>query len=515
MVVCALFGALFGARTAAAQPLRPPDIVLVMVDDLDTASFAKALAPGCTTDGQPCMPRLRHLLAEGATFFTESFASMPLCCPSRSTYLTGQYPHNHGVLRNSGPAGGFLRFYQENAGSSLPVWLAPRYRSVHIGKYLNGYAYGQFKPEGWDEWHGLVDPSTYCMYGFTISHDGQPQTYQGFYQTDVLADLAQRFVREHAGSGDMRPFLLSIAPLAPHLESSCNPDGVRPAPRHAGTVALPLPQQGCSFNEPDMSDKPAWMQALPPQDPEYLQRLYRQRIASLRAVDDLIGTVLRALEQTGRLSNTAFIFTSDNGYLLGQHRWKTKVLAYEESIRVPLVVRVPGHPGPPVVDSIVLNNDLAPTIAALAGVLPDPGHIVDGRSLIPLLDGTATGWRTRFLVDYPPVTAAVEGPATPDWDLAGEAAPFEIPPFVAVRTGATGDLLAHLTYVETMDASGAVTDTELYDRQAGVDGFADPLQCASLHASPAPLRVWQRQQLDAQLQALKTCGQGSCQWLER
>lgn len=509
--------ALFGAGPAAAQPAAPPDIMVVMVDDLDVPSFRAALAPGCTTEGGPCMPRLRQLLLGGATLFTESFASQPLCCPSRSTYLTGQYPHNHGVLRNSGPAGGFLRFYQENPSSSLPVWLSPRYRTAHIGKYLNGYAYPHARPEGWDEWHGLVDPSTYCMYDYTISHNGRPRFYPAApqnYQTDVLARLAVRFIRGHDQSGDPRPFLLSVAPLAPHLESLCYGGGVRPAPRHVGSVVLPLPTEGCSFNEADMNDKPEWMRALPLQDPQELQRLYRQRLASLRAVDDLIGAVLAALQETGRLGNTAFLFTSDNGYLLGQHRWKTKVLVYEESIRMPLVARVPGVAGPPVVSEIVLNNDLAPTILALAGASPDPGHVMDGRSLIPLLDGTATRWRTRFLVDFPPPSSG-DGDAAPDWDLAGEVqiAPA-IPPYVAVRTGATGDLLAHLVYSETMDASATVTDVEFYDLQAGPDGFADPLQCTSLHEAGGPLRVWQRQQLKQRLDALKTCGQGTCQLLE-
>ena len=516
-MVCALLSAAVStAGSAGAQPASPPDIVVVMVDDLDVGSFEKAVSPGCATSGAPCMPRLRQLLQQGATLFTESFASQPLCCPSRSTYLTGQYPHNNGVLRNNGPAGGFVRFYQENSYSSLPVWLSPRYRTAHVGKYLNGYVFGGLKPQGWEEWHGLVDPSTYCMYGFTISHNGQPRTYPTWlYQTDVLAEVSQRFIRDHAASGDTRPFLLSIAPLAPHLESQCNPNGVRPAPRHAGTVALPLPQQGCSFNEQDMQDKPGWMHDLPFQDPEALQRLYRQRIASLRAVDDLIGTVITALQQTGRLANTAFFFTSDNGYLLGQHRWKTKVLVYEESIRVPLVVRVPGHPGPAIVREIVLNNDLAPTITALAGVSPDPGHVMDGRSLIPLLDGTAATWRKRFLVDFPP-PATTEGGDTPDFDLAAEVGPgFAIPPYVGIRTGATGDLLAHLTYNETMDAAGVVTDTELYDLETGVDGFADPLQCTSLHGSSAPLRIWQREQLQGQLKELRTCGQGTCQLLEQ
>src|SRR5262245_8668017 len=384
-------GASFLAAAARAQT-APPDIVVIMADDLDVKGFETALADGCTTDGRPCLPNIKRYLVSAGTTFTESFASMPLCCPSRSTYLTGQYPHNHTVLRNTGPAGGFAQFYEQNSGSSLPLWMSARYRTAHIGKYLNGYVSGQVKPEGWEEWHGLVDPSTYCMYGFTISHNGVPQTYEATpenYQTDVLAGLADTFIRQHGESGDPRPFFLSIAPLAPHLESQCNPSGVRPAPRHAGTVTLPLPgQSSCSFNEPEIGDKPAWMHELPQLDAAALRQLYDQRLAALRAVDDLVGTVVTALRQTGRLENTAILFTSDNGYLLGQHRWKSKVLVYEESIRVPFVLRQPHRAGPASVSALVLNNDLAPTILALAGLGPDPGHVMDGRSLLPLLDGT-------------------------------------------------------------------------------------------------------------------------------
>jgi N-acetylglucosamine-6-sulfatase len=505
---------LLDAPVAGAQPATP-DIVVIMADDLDVGSFETALQDGCTTDGRPCLPNLARYLVTAGTTFTESFASQPLCCPSRSTFLTGQYPHNHLVLRNGGPAGGFTQFYRQNAASSLPVWLAPRYRTAHVGKYLNGYVFPQLAPEGWEEWHGLVDPGTYCMYGFTISHNGRPQTYPATpenYQTDVLAHLADTFIREHDASGDPRPFFLSIAPLAPHLESQCNPSGVRPAPRHAGTVNLPLPSAGCSFNEPNMGDKPEWMRALPPLDAGSLRVLYNQRLASLRAVDDLVGTVITALRETGRLETTALLFTSDNGYLLGQHRWQSKVLVYEESIRVPLVVRLPGRASRATAEEIVLNNDLAPTILALAGASPDPGHILDGRSLLPLLDGSAPRWRRRFLVDFPPPPPGAEE-TSPNWDLMGEAG-GSIPAYLAVRTGASGDLLAHTVYSETLDAAGAVTDRELYDLAVGADGFADPLQCSSLHAATGPLRVFQRQQLGQQLAALKSCGQGTCQVLE-
>jgi hypothetical protein len=217
---------------------------------------------------------------------------------------------------------------------------------------------------------------------------------------------------------------------------------------------------------------------------------------------------VNALQRVGKLENTVLLFTSDNGYLLGQHRWWGKVLVYEESIRVPLVIRVPGLPGPRSITQLALNNDLAPTITALAGV--SATRVMDGRSLLPLLDGSATTWRKRFLVEVPLTTMD----PTNDLDQAGEEADMRVSAFLAVRTGlAEQPELANLLYSETMNEAG-VTDREFYD----LHSTQDPYQIESLHNDPAPARVWQQQQLKQALDALKSCGQGSgqrtCQSLE-
>jgi N-acetylglucosamine-6-sulfatase len=484
-----------GLRAAAQLPRTdsPLNIVVIMADDLDVGSTETAVA-------NHFMPNLKQYLIDPGTTFSESFVTESLCCPSRSTYLTGQYAHNHGVLRNGGDVGGFEKL---DHTSTLAVWLsAGNYRTGHVGKYLNGYTFEHLVPPGWQEWHGLVDPTTYCMYDYTVSHNGSPQTYghsAADYQTDVLAGLAETFIL----NSDPRPFFLSITPLAPHRETYCNPGGVRPAPRHEGTVRLPLPRPP-SFNEPDMRDKPTWMQQLPLRDPMEVAKLYNQRIEALRAVDDLIGRVVNALQTVGKVEHTVLLFTSDNGYLLGQHRWESKFLVYEESIRVPLVIRLPGLPGPKSVTQLALNNDLTPTITALAGV--SATRAMDGRSLLPLLDGSATAWRKRFLVEYPLTTS---DPVN-DLDQAGEGAGEPVPAFLAVRTGlAERPELANLLYSETMNEAG-VTDREFYD----LHSTQDPYQIESLHNDPSPARVWQQQQLKQALDALKSCGQGTCQSLE-
>jgi arylsulfatase A-like enzyme len=464
---------------AAAQSVQP-NLIVIMTDDLDSGSLQTALDQGL-------MPNLKTYVADVGVTFANSFATFPLCCPSRATYLTGLYPHNTGVVWNSGPNGGFANF---DDSSTIATWLqAAGYRTGHVGKYLNGYNNAAYVPPGWDDWQGLTDPSTYCMYGYTVSDNGVAVVYgngPADYQTDVLRQRALDFINESEAE-DGSPFFLTVTPLAPHLESSCRPDTVRAAPRHEGTVNLPLPMP-VSFNEADMSDKPLWMRALPLVDVARTQQIYNDRLEALRAVDDLVGAVLQALSANGELARTSLAFTSDNGYLLGRHRWESKVLAYEESIRVPLLLRQPGGTAR-TITALVLNNDLAPTLAAAAGVAP--GLAVDGRSLLPLLDGTSTNWRKRFLVDHP---------------ATGES--FGVPPYLAVRTASsvTG---APLAYVETYnDAGTLVTARELYDLAL------DPFQVTSLHNDMSPLRVTQRLSLAQHLQNLKSCGNGTCQTYE-
>jgi N-acetylglucosamine-6-sulfatase len=493
-----LAGALGRTDRRARAAGSPPNIVVLLADDLDVVSFRAAVQAGF-------LPNITGLFASG-TEFRESFVSEALCTPSRATFFTGLYPHNHGIAGNSGPRGGFDNFTRDFGDDNLAVWMqAAGYRTAHVGKFINGYEDGTVVPRGWDEWQGLVDPTTYHMYDFDVSNNGHPVHYGHRlvrdYQTDVLAGLAEDFVRASRARGDARPLFLSLAPVPPHRERD-GFDGIRPAPRHYLTPRLPLPRPP-SFNEADMSDKPGWMQKLPPVDEAAMAKLYNQRIASMRAVDDMLGRIVDAITALGELDRTAFIFASDNGYLLGRHRWEAKILLYEEAIRVPMMMRVPGLAAPATVDEIVLNNDIAPTIAALAGAAP--GLTMDGRSLLPLLDGSAAVWRRRFEVTFPPQVAG------PDFDDPGAgAAPrfVPVPPFFAVRSGADRDL-SDLIYAETITLVGAVvTDRELYDLRPRVD----PFQLDSRHAHPSYFS--RRLRLKQHLDALRTCRDGTCQALE-
>ncbi len=447
---------------AAAPALKTrPNILVIMTDDQKVEDMR-------------VLSRTRALLAARGTSFANSFVAYPLCCPSRATFLTGQYAHNHGVLANGGPNGGYQRLDHSN---TLPVWLQQAgYYTAHVGKYLNNY--GVTSPEappGWTRWFGLIDPSTYMLYGYKVSDDGVAVSYgeaPADYQTDVLADEADSLLRSRAGSG--QPFFVTVAPVAPHLERI---DGVqvppRPAPRHRGRFANePLPARP-SFSEADVRDKPAHIRRLPQLSSAKTARqteIHRGRLASLLAVDDLVERLVDALADTGQLESTVIIFTSDNGFLLGEHRVPDqKYYPYEESIRVPLIIRGGGFPAGATAAQPVSNVDLAPTIVALTGARA--GRVMDGRPLLPLALDPGQG-KDRTLL--------IEGVGT------GRTKPS----YQAVRD-------PRWLYVEH-----STGDRELYDLQK------DPFQLTSRHAGAGAAPV--RKDLARRLTRLRACSGSSC-----
>ncbi|MEX0753740.1 MAG: sulfatase [Actinomycetota bacterium] len=373
-------GALVGplARAASAATSEPPSVVLVVTDDQRAGTL-------------DAMPTVRAELAGRGVDFPEAFVTNPLCCPSRASILTGQYSHSTGVYRQVPPFGRFEWFRDDDT-------IATRlddagYETALFGKYLDGYqhaALSGYVPPGWDRWEAFVR-SAYVDYRLT--HDGTIVDHgdtDADYATDVLAADAASFVRGAAG-----PLFLVFAPPAPHAPAM-------PAPRHVNApvpAARPMPP---SFDEADVSDKPGYVRSLPRLDEEARAELERLRVdqtRSLLSVDEGVAEILTALEETGRLENTLMIYTSDNGLLLGEHRWTAKEVPYEEAIRVPFVVRYdPVTRGRP--DSVlapVLNIDIAPTIAEVTGAVPAP---VDGRSILPLLQGNDRGWRDAFLIEH-------------------------------------------------------------------------------------------------------------------
>jgi N-acetylglucosamine-6-sulfatase len=448
------------ARSAAEKAAPSPNVLVIMTDDQ-------------TVESLRVMRNVRRLLGDRGTSFSNSFVTYALCCPSRATFLTGQYAHNHGVLGNKPPIGGYARLDHTN---TLPVWLQDAgYYTAHLGKYLNGY--GRTSPTevppGYDEWRGSVDPSTYRFYDYTLNENGRLTTY-GEYQTDVYARKAARIIQRRAPRA--RPFFLWVAFLAPHGGGPREPgDPGRlpspvPAPRHRNDFASePLPRPP-GFNEADVSDKPARIRNRPlltRSGIRDIREMYQQRLESLLAVDEAVARMVAALRRARELDNTLIVFTSDNGFFHGEHRVPAgKVLPYEPSIRVPLIMRGPGIPARRRLGHRVANIDLAPTIVDAAGATP--GRVMDGRSLLSIIANPQTTLGRDLLVERGP------GAGT----------------FTAVRT-------PNYLYAEYGN-----DDRELYDL------IRDPFQLESRHADPAYAAL--RDDLAERLAHLRACSGPSC-----
>jgi N-acetylglucosamine-6-sulfatase len=382
-----------GAAAPSAPPLAAaarPNFLVILTDDQDL-----------TLGSLDHMPRTRDLIARQGMTFSNYFVPLSLCCPSRATILTGLYPHNHKVYTNFPPDGGFERFDElghEEATLATALHGAG-YRTALIGKYLNGYPNGRDKswvPPGWDEWASPVGGSPYAAYRFTLNENGRTVKYGSTtddYMMDVLAGKATAFVRGAARSG--QPFFLFLSTFAPHKPAT-------PARRHVNLLPGLKAPRTPSFNEADVSDKPDRIRALPRLTPAQINTIdvvYRKQMLSLQAVDEAVAALVKTLQETGALANTYIVFTSDNGFHMGQHRLEPgKYTAYETDIHVPLLIRGPGVQANSRAAALASSVDLAPTLAELADVkLPADS---DGRSLVPLLRGQSPeSWRQMVLLE--------------------------------------------------------------------------------------------------------------------
>ena len=351
-----------GGSGAPGQPgAGRPNVIVIMTDDQ-------------TVESMRVMPGVRSSLAAAGTTFERAFASTALCCPSRATLFTGQYMHNHGVLGNRPPEGGYGRL---DTREYLPVWLQRAgYHTVHIGKFLNRY--GQDSPPtevppGWSEWYASVDPSTYQYTGYQLNENGvvnRHARYQADEYTQRAVDAVARL------SPGPTPFFMSLAYLAPHSGGPRDPDDPAglvtpsPAPRHRDAFASEPPPRSAAFDEADVSDKPRLIRRLPRLSAARRAAIaenYRQELESLLAVDEGVVRVVDALRAAGELDNTLILFTSDNGFFHGEHRVPSgKVMVYEPAVAVPLIMRGPGVPRGARRRQLVTNADLAPTILRTA-----------------------------------------------------------------------------------------------------------------------------------------------------
>lgn len=472
-----------GPERAEAVGKRP-NVIVVMTDDQ-------------TVDDLRRMTRTRDLVARRGTRFRNSYVSYPLCCPSRATFFTGQYAHNHGVMGLWPPTGGYGRLDKRNA---LPVWMqGAGYHTAHIGKFLNGYGSDTPAdvPPGWSEWFGSVDPTTYRMWGYTLNENGKRKTYGSpfdedpdLYQTDVFRDKAVDFIERRAGR--RKPFFLSVSFLAPHHEEASirarTGRTVRPAPRHAGKLSgVPMPRPR-SFDEPDISDKPAFLRRRAPRlgtaDTDRIAANYRSRQESLMSVDEAVDAIVAALRRKRVLRRTYVVFTSDNGFMQGEHRVRAgKMLPYEPSSAVPLLISGPGIPTGGASSELVANVDLAPTLLAVARTRA--GKPVDGRSLLPFARDPRARSKRLLLHEtggLKPGERAQDGGPVPGLR--------RIMSYRAVRT-------PRFLYVRYRNGS-----RELYDL------VRDPDQLHSHHSGPRYART--RAALNRELNRLSRCRGAAC-----
>ncbi len=383
----AVLVAVFGSARSMAATTERPNIVLVVTDDLTKRDYFE-------------LGRNLGSFTSGGTFFHNAFVTTTLCCPSRASALTGLYAHNHRITQHIDPGTGYEQYnargYDRNV---LPAWFrSSGYRTGLVGKYMNKYdAQKDGVPAGWTDWYGVDTPASSWTLNENRSIKTYPQdpTLPGYEPWEhVLGDKAVRFVGDAHASD--KPFFLWYGTHAPH-----SPELIPPRDRdRVGTWPDYDPP---NLNERDVSDKPRWVRRQPlltQAQRQALEQKRQDRLTSMLAVSRNLARLKDKLRETGELSNTYLILTSDNGYHLGQHRLGAgKMTAYAQDMRVPLAISGPGVASGSVKHT-VLNTDLAPTIADLAGITP--GLTPDGRSFAPLLSAGRSGidpegFRRRFM----------------------------------------------------------------------------------------------------------------------
>lgn len=466
-----------GAHAASAGK---PNIVFVLTDDL-------------SLDLLRFMPHVQAMERTGLTF-KNYFVSDSLCCPSRASIFTGDYPHDTHVFSNSGPHGGFRVFYkrgEENHTFNLALQRAG-YLTGMMGKYLNGYlALGggkkdgaaatvapSYVPPGWNAW----DVAGWGYPEFNYQLNGNGDVYQfgsqpSAYLTDVLAARGSQFIR--AAAGRRQPFFLELATFAPHRPYV-------PAPRNAHDFPGLRAPEPRSFNALP-TNAPHWLavhKSLTARQVATIDYVFRRRAQSVEAVDRLIGQIEQTLQATGTARDTYIVFSSDNGLHTGEYRLMPgKLTAFDTDIHVPLVITGPGiRPGSTTSDTAE-NVDLAKTFTGIAGTtLPSDGH-----SLLPLLRGhSPSDWRTAALIEHRNSHNKLAGAADAQQPASGKPTPYE-----AMRTPG-------FLYVEYSDG-----EREFYDLRT------DPFE---LHNIAGNLTFSQLALLHASLLALKHCHDGRACW---
>jgi arylsulfatase A-like enzyme len=392
------------ATPAGAPPAPPagrPNVLIIVTDDARQDTLAT-------------MPKTLRWLAEGGVTFLQGYVTTPSCCPSRASILSGRYVHNHGVLQQR-------LAEQLNQGITLQRYLKDRgWFTAIAGKFLNRWPLRR-PPPHFDR-YALANGGYYDQ---RWGVDGKVRRVSA-YSTTFIGDKTLEYLAEFERD-DARPWFAYVAPFAPH-------DPHVPEPRYA-KATFPARPPPAAFDEPDVADKPPYLRNRRPVGETAAEALRTAQLRTLLSVDDLVDRILRRLQETGELDNTLIFYLSDNGYSWGEHRYTGKFVPYTEAVKVPFLVRWPGHlPAGAVDNRTVANIDLKPTVLAAAGIQPDADDTVDGRSLL------GSGGRDRLLLEY--------------WHDPANAR--RIPTWASLRTPAW-------QYVENYDQQGGRIYREYYD----------------------------------------------------
>lgn len=433
-----------GQAGRQAGPERP-NILLIVTDDQRAG----------TLNG---MPRTKRLFTNAGVTYTDAYTSTPLCCPARASIMTGRYPHNHGVRRNEDAhqlvQESTLQYYLQSSG----------YLTALTGKYLNGWPEAAVSPPYFDKWAAIDDTDYSRVYKDMIVNLNGDVVYPDGYSTHYVEEKSVDFLRSFEKT-DAKPWFMYVAPFAPHA-----PFAPEWKYRNADT---PYFTGNPAVWEADRSDKPTWVQ-------NRNVRLGGGRAIStkqgrtLYSVDDMIERIFGALDRMDETRDTLAIFVSDNGYLWGEHGLASKRFPYTGAIKVPLVIRWPGHIPPGTKDDrLVANIDLAPTILDVADIEADINYPIDGRSLF----GGAS--RDHLLIEY----FGSRLGASPSW--------------ATIRSGS-------YQFVEYYDEAGAVVYREYYDLAK------DPHQLLNLYGDPDPLNDPPLAVSAAQLAQTRNCRGSGC-----
>jgi arylsulfatase A-like enzyme len=496
-------------RESAAQK---PNFVVIQTDDETLDQLYAAINVGGIE--VKSMPYTLSLIANHGETFSRYYVSYPLCCPSRVSLLTGRYAHNHNDRGNVPPNGGYTGFKARQAYThNIATWLqGAGYRTIHIGKFLNGYGDEPFDdgkdvPPGWSAWHSVLSADTHhYYYGYTLNDNGSIDgpfgdsgswetreygerdyfgcptiTFEGkpcLYETDVFNRIA---AEELAGTPPEQPFYMQVDYTAPHGDFR-KPAGPEPAPRHYNTFAgAPYPHgRSEGFNEGNVNDKPRFIREAPylsPTDVHTYRVYYQKALESLRSVDEGVKLIVDELGALHRLRNTYIIFTSDNGFFFGEHRLTGgKFLAYEPSTHLPLLIRGPGIKPKTTTGELAANIDIAPTVLELAGVKADKS--IDGRSLVPFLRESTLRTRRPILFESFVETNDVEenggGPA---------AAPASV---AAGKTGGGASVNARPAWLNRRDHR----NKRQWDQSAKASIVAPPKDYEGIRLGPYKYIEW-------------------------